>query len=125
MHEWQLRIAHTEYLEDLVELARVYLATWSPENLGRVPEECRPTRVKGVDDLFFWRDRLVGVYCGGGVKDDSDSLIRDLLAFFAAAGDRAYTLRESFDPLRTMPPLFSDNSIPRLFTSAQTGATSD
>lgn len=125
MNEWHQRIAHTDSIDRLLELARVYLATWSPESLGKVPEDCRPSRVKGVDDIFFWRDRLVDVYCGGAVKDDSDSLIRDLLGFFAEAGDRAFALRETFDPLRTIPPLFSDNSIPRLFTSAQAGSPID
>ena len=125
MHEWPHRIAHTTNVDELLEVARVYLATWFPEELGRVPHECRPTRVKGLDDVYFWRDRLVESYCGGAAKVEGDA-VRDLLAFFAAAADRASELRaNSFDPLSTIPPLFSDNSIPRLFTSSHSGAERD
>jgi hypothetical protein len=121
MLEWHQRIAATGNLDDLLEACRVFLATWFPEDLGRLPERCRPTRVKGADDIFFWRDRLVEVYCGGAAKDDGESRLRDMLAFFAAAADRASYLHANFDPLATIPPLFSDNSMPRLFTSAHSG----
>jgi hypothetical protein len=121
MQEWAHRIQATHSLDDLAELCRVYLATWYPADLGRVPEECRPTRVKGSDDIFFWRDRLLEMYCARAATDEGEHGMRDMLAFFAAAADRALHLRGTFDPLATIPPLFSDNSIPRLFTSAHTG----
>lgn len=125
MHECHQRIARADSPDELLHITRDYLASWPPEALGKVPEECRPARVKGLDDLYFWRDRLVDTYCGGAVRTDNDSLIRELLAFFAAASDRAQDLKQTFDPMKTIPPLFSDNSIPRLFTSAQAGADAD
>ena len=125
MHECHQRIARADSPDELLGTTREYLASWQPEMLGKVPEECRPTRVKGIDDLYFWRDRLVDAYCSGAVRTDNDSLIRDLLAFFAAASDRAQGMKQPFDPMTTPPPFFSDNSIPRLFTSAQAGVESD
>ena len=125
MHECHQRIARAGSPDELLGITRDYLASWQPEMLGKVPEECRPARVKGIDDLYFWRDRLVDVYCSGAVRTDNDSLIRDLLAFFAAASDCAQVMRQPSDPMKTLQPLFSDNSIPRLFTSAQSGVDSD
>ena len=125
MHECYQRIARADSPDELLGITRDYLASWQPETLGKIPEECRPSRVKGVDDLHFWRDRLVDTYCSGAGRTDNESLIRDLLAFFAAASDRAQALKHTFDPMKTIPQLFSDNSIPRLFTSAQAGADAD
>ena len=121
MQEWMQRIQGATHLGEILETTRVYMAAWFPEDLGRVPAECRPTRIKGPDDLFFWRDRLLEVYCAHTSAEDGDNGVRDLLAFFAAAADRATQLGGTFDPLATIPPLFSDNSIPRLFTSAHSG----
>ena len=125
MHECHQRVARADSPDELVAITREFLDSWQPEMLGKVPEACRPARIKGVDDLYFWRDRLVDAYCGGAVRTDNDSLIRDLLAFFAATCDRAQGMKQPFDPMKTLPPLFSDNSIPRLFMSAQSGVDND
>lgn len=118
MNTWQQHLWRIKSVDELLAASRDYLASWSPEALARLPECCRPGRIKGVDDVFFWRDTLLGEYCTRAARDDAESLIRDLLAYFSAAAERADALHVAFDPMKTIPPLFSDKSIPRLFTSA-------
>lgn len=123
MNTWQQNFSSVKSIDDLIGVTREYLASWSPDALARLPERCRPGRIKGVDDIFFWRDHLVGEYCAGAAKDDTESLIRALIAYFSAACEHAAALQGESDPLQTIPPLLSDKSIPRLFTSAMAGGS--
>ena len=63
----QKRIAAARSCEELVELANDYLASWDHCDLALLPDVCRPTRVRDVDDLFYWNDRLSETYVGGKV----------------------------------------------------------
>jgi len=120
MNTWQKYILRESSVSELLTISREFLASWSPEALAQLPEACRPGRIKGEDDVFFWRDELVGEYCSRAARGDATSPIRDLLAYFSAAAERAVELQVEFDPMKSIPPLFSEKSIPRLFTSTQT-----
>ena len=43
---------------EIVQLTREYLATWSVEDLERLPDSCRPGRVRSPQDIEAWADRL-------------------------------------------------------------------
>ena len=45
----RLRNAASE--RDVVALAREYLGEWLPEEIGRLPPECRPVKLLDGDDL--------------------------------------------------------------------------
>ena len=68
MTNWHDRIEDIEDQDDLLALARDYLASWSPEALAMIPDQARPTQVKGTDDLAYWHQRLVDCYCTGAAK---------------------------------------------------------
>lgn len=118
MNTWQQHLLRSGTVGEVLSISREYLASWSPVTLASVPEDCRPGRIKGVDDVYFWRDQLLGKYCEGAARGHAESLIRDLLAYFSAAAERAEALHVEFDPLKTIPALFSDKSIPRLLQPA-------
>lgn len=123
MKSWSARIYETGNAMDLLSLAREYLDGWDPEELATLPENARPQRVKGVDDLAYWHQRLVDVYCTGQLRGIGIEKLRDMLQFFAFANQRAEELDEA--PGEAYGPagrLFSDRSVPKLFTSAMTGA---
>ena len=120
-HQWIEEVAS---LEELVTLARDYLASWEPETLALIPASARPTQVKGADDLAYWHQRLVESYCSGAAKSLDCEHLRDLLHFFACALQRAAELR-GVPPVsehEAAARLFSDHSVPKLFTSAMTGS---
>ena len=77
---------------ELVEVAREYLATYSPREIARLPEECRPARIKSIDDVFYWHQRLVDVYFASVVGASVSSEYQELLTFFLAAVRRAAEL---------------------------------
>ena len=120
MTNWHDRIDDIEDQDDLLALARDYLASWSPEVLAMIPEQARPTQVKGTDDLAYWHQRLVDCYCTGAAKGRESELVRDMLQFFAFALQRAAELR-GVPPIsehEAATRLFSERSVPKLFSSA-------
>ena len=123
MLQWSHRIDASEDTDELLSVARDFLASWEPEELARVPSKARPTRVKGTDDLAYWHQRLVDCYVTNRASGEGSEQVRDLLHFFAAAMQRAAELRGAppIDEHEAAARLFSELSVPRLFTSAMTG----
>lgn len=116
MVPWHGKIDGVTSHEALLELARDYLDTWSAGDLALVPEACRPTRIKGVDDLHYWHQCLVDAYCAGAIADRGGEHVRDLLAFFVFAVQRAIDLPRG-EAHFAAATLFSEKSVPRLFAS--------
>ena len=124
MKSWSDRIEESRNCMELLSLTREYLDSFDPLEIGQVPQEARPHRIKGVDDLAYWHERLVECYCGAPLRPSEVERVRDLLHFFAFATQRATELEGvplmGEDDATTR--LFSERSVPRLFTSAMTGA---
>lgn len=123
MDNWHQRIEDAASPLDLVCVARDFLTSWSPQDLGMVPEHARPQRVKGVDDIAYWHQRLVDCYCSGAAQGAECAKVRDMLQFFAFAVQRAAEI-DSAPPIgehQAAARLFSERSLPRLFSSAMTG----
>jgi hypothetical protein len=55
---WHAQLEAAADVDRLLSLTRDYLATFSPEHLARIPEDCRPGRIKGEDDIAYWSCRL-------------------------------------------------------------------
>lgn len=44
--------------DEIVRVTRDYLATWTRQELERLPDHCRPAWVRGAADIETWADRL-------------------------------------------------------------------
>ena len=103
MSSWHHAIAHAADRKALAALVNDYLAMWSPMEMARVPAACRPDRIRGIEDISYWRERLSDTYLSGGVhREDSGALSR-LIAFFSAAADRVAELGHE-DPIEEAEP---------------------
>ena len=125
MKSWSARIEEATNSQDLLGVAREFLDSWAAEDLARIPEASRPQRIKGVDDLTYWHQKLVASFCAPDTSPDESQAIRDMLHFFAFAVQRSVEL-ENVPPIsehEAAARLFSERSVPRLFTSAMTGAS--
>ena len=123
MFHWHERIEACEDAEELLGVAREFLADWEPDELAHIPSHARPTRIKGADDLAYWHQRLVDCYVTSGACGEGSEEVRSLLHFFATASQKAAELRVA-PPIgehEAAARLFSERSVPRLFTSAMTG----
>ena len=125
MNIWDARIEDSASHMDLLSAARDFLDDWEPEELALIPERARPQRIKGVDDFTYWHSRLVDCYCGMPLRNEELEKVREMLRFFAFALQRAYEL-DGEPPIgehEAAARLFSERSVPKLFTSAMTGST--
>jgi hypothetical protein len=55
---WHAGLEAASETDALLSLTRDYLATFAPEHLARIPEDCRPGRIKGEDDIAYWSCKL-------------------------------------------------------------------
>jgi len=55
---WHAQLDAIADVESLLSLTRDYVATFAPEQLARIPEGCRPGRIKGEDDIAYWSCKL-------------------------------------------------------------------
>lgn len=98
MSSWHHAIAHAADRKALAALVNDYLAMWSPMEMALVPADCRPDRIRGVEDIEYWRERLSDTYLSGGVHNEGSGALSRLIAFFSAAADRVAELGRE-DPI--------------------------
>ena len=71
--------------EAVVALTQDYLASFSPEHLGRLPPDCRPLHIKYEDDIEFWAHHLSQRYRADNAEPVDGELLHQLLDHFLNA----------------------------------------
>ena len=125
MKSWSARIEESGNHMDLLSVAREFLGSWEPEDLALIPEASRPQRIKGVDDLSYWHQKLVDSFCNMSLAAEQAVKVREMLRFFAFAVQRSVEI-DGVPPVsehEAAAQLFSERSVPRLFTSAMSGTS--
>ena len=89
---WHKEIRAARSWQELLALAREFVAHLSPEEVATLPPTCREIRIKGSDDLYFWHERLAEEYFARASRGDPSDTHRDMLDFFTEAADRASEL---------------------------------
>lgn len=79
----RLRTAASEH--DVVELAREYLGEWLPEEIGRLPLECRPVKLRDGDDLSHLAVSLAIANTSFDIAPDDLRMVEELDAFIGSA----------------------------------------
>ena len=92
MQVWQKQINEARGWEDLLDIARAYLASLSPDEWTALPSACRPGRIKGVDDLAYWHECLANEFVKMSQGSSNDEGLRRTLVFFTGAAERAAEL---------------------------------
>jgi len=89
---WHKEVRAARSWQELLALARDFVAQLSPEEVATLPPTCREIRIKGSDDLYFWHERLAEEYFARASRGDPSEAHRDMLDFFTIAADRASEL---------------------------------
>lgn len=103
---WHQAISAARTRRELLTAMRDYIASLSPEEWARIPRNCRPSRIKDLDDIHHWFSCLADEWVGGGAVSTDAEAIRDLLVLFMSAADRAHELQMSTpseDSLESLP----------------------
>ena len=78
--------------EELLRVAREYLASLTPEQWATLPPNCRPDRIRGTDDLLYWRERLTEKVLDVAKGGEGNDVLREMLVFFTAAASQVSEL---------------------------------
>lgn len=89
---WNKEIRAARNWQELLALARDFVAKLTPEDVATLPPTCREVRIKGTDDLYFWHERLAEEFFARAARGDPSDAHRDMLDFFTVAAERAAEL---------------------------------
>lgn len=79
--------------EELVAATREYLACWSPEEIARLPAECRPGRVRDGNDMAQWAFELRSCQLARRVRPEDEALLLKMTLFVNEAVERLAKLK--------------------------------
>jgi hypothetical protein len=80
---------------EVVALVRDYLATWSPEELVRLPEAVRPGRIRDEEDVDSLHGNLVQEYRTTRASGEELAALQQITSVLVRATIRIAELRDS------------------------------
>jgi hypothetical protein len=81
---------------EILEVTRAYLSSWSVEELERLPDACRPGRVKSAEDIERWADVLSGQAVQTPLFLDDERKLDRMASHFLIASVRLRQLTETY-----------------------------
>lgn len=87
-----------------MEIVRDYVSDWSPEELGRLPEECRPRKVHDGEDLSVWAVNLARATVSFEIDPAYLPLVEEMDAFIGHACRRVAELHRAESAPTTRKP---------------------
>src|SRR5690348_8657344 len=79
------RLRTATSVSDVVELAREYLSEWLPEEIGRLPADCRPGKLRDAEDLSDLTFNLTQACVSFDLDARDVALVEEMDAFIAQA----------------------------------------
>ena len=86
--DWRGVINGAATEEQIVGIVRDYLACWSPEEIVRLPVECRPGRVHDGEDISQWAFELTSCHLAGRIPAEDEPLLLKMMLFVSEAAER-------------------------------------
>ena len=88
MPDWRRHLLAASTEHEIVNLTREYVATWAPEDMSRLPTECRPGRIRDAEDISQLAYDLARAHTSLRYAGDLDTLLMHMLAFVSEAAMR-------------------------------------
>jgi hypothetical protein len=89
---WHKAIGAAATWQELLAVAKDFVANLSPQEVATLPPSCQQIRIKGTDDIYFWHERLAEEFFARAAKDNPSATHREVLDFFTIASERASEL---------------------------------
>ena len=114
MSSWFQHIDAAKTPFEVVNITRDHLATWTPDELARLPAQCRPGRIRDEQDIEQLHLRLVEEYGRSRLSDDALAALQRMTSFIVRASVRIAQLRAEEDapPHDDEPPRPSSRGSP-------------
>jgi hypothetical protein len=93
--DWRNVIRESQHEDEVIQLVRDQMARWSPEEIARLPEDCRPGRVRDAEDISQWAFVLATNHCAATAheQEHDEKLLDRMLEFVTQAAVRICELR--------------------------------
>ena len=92
--DWRNLIRASTHEDEVIDLVRAHMARWSPEEMSRLPEDCRPPRIRDAEDLSRWAFDLASTHCSQQrMAPDDEALLDRMLEFVTHAAVRLSELK--------------------------------
>lgn len=98
MLNWFRQIDDAADERQLVAVVRLYFATWTPTDLALLPQECRPGRMKSLEDVDALHLLLVEAYRNSTAEGEALGALQRMTTFVVRAAVHAAQLRGESDP---------------------------
>jgi hypothetical protein len=89
LRAWRRRIVAAPSVEDVLWIAKDFLASWVPGDLARLHDGCRPGSVKDIYDVATYALTLERARCKA---DEASAELAQMAAFFSTASQRIAAL---------------------------------
>jgi hypothetical protein len=89
---------------ELVSVLRDYIAGWTPAEIARLPESCRPGKVRDAEDIETLHECLVEEFRGSRASGDDLALLQQLTSVMVRACIRLAELRDVSAGGSSAPP---------------------
>ena len=83
---WDLTIGEATTEHEVIELALYFISTWTPQELARLPVDCRPGRVRDADDIGSLAVNLSRAVMSASAQDAP--YVQRMAGFFSQASER-------------------------------------
>lgn len=111
MLPWFQQLDKASRVGEVVDIARDYFATWTPQEVARLPPTCRPGRVRDPSDIEDMHACAVDAYRSTRASGEELKALQLLTSFLVHASLRLVQLRASEaddprpeSPTSTIPP---------------------
>lgn len=91
--DWRNLVRASGHEEEVLGLVRDLVARWSPAEIARLPEDCRPGRIRDAEDVSQWAYQLASSHCAGSVSSADEPFLERMLEFVTQAAVRLSELR--------------------------------
>jgi hypothetical protein len=104
---WEQMLAEAYSQNEVMAVARDFIASIDPADLARLPQVCRPRNLADTDDVMAYAYELVRHHCANHSEPDAAETIDTLECFFSQAAVRLSQLTALSVPSKEIARLFS------------------
>ena len=91
--DWRNLLRASTQEDEVLMLVRDHMALWAPEEIARLPEDCRPGRIRDADDISRWAFELATTHCAQAVLPEDEPFLDRMLEFVTQAAIRLSELK--------------------------------
>lgn len=105
MASWYQQLDNAGDASEVVAIARDYLATWTPEEIARLPDACRPGRIRAAADLIYLHECAVDAFRNMRESGEALKALQLLTGFLVRANLKLVQLAGRDDASEPGPPV--------------------